>query len=218
MCGRYTLYEPVVKLEQRFEVAAAHSGYHANYNVAPGQTMPVVIEDAGTRRLEPMRWGLIPNWSIDPKIGYKLINARDDTIFDKPLWRKVILQKRALILADGFYEWSQQTKQPYYIHPKHSDLFAFAGVWEIWHDSNNQTWKTFSIITTEPNKEMRTIHNRMPVILHHEDEASWLSQAIDNDRASIEILLRPYEEEGLVMYKVNATRNNNEKLIYPMQT
>jgi len=188
--------------------------------------MPVIVEDEGSRTLELMKWGLIPTWSKDPRIGYKLINARDDGIFDKPIWRGVILHKRALIPADGFYEWKRSLdpggrKRPFYIHPKREELFAFAGVWETWKNSEGVEQKTFSIITTEPNKEMAEVHNRMPVILHREDEASWLEPS-KVTRDSIEPLLRPYEDNGLEMYEVssdvNVVRNNEAKLIYPLNS
>ena len=221
MCGRYTLHKKVDELAERYNLASVPADIHVNYNVAPGQMMPVIIEDEGIKRLELMKWGLVPFWAKDPKIGYKLINARDDTIFEKPIWRNVILRKRALIPADGFYEWQKPSdpkghKQPYFIHPKQVDLFSFAGVWETWKDVEGLEWKTYSIITTDPNKEMRTLHNRMPVILHPEDEASWL-QSSRVTRDDIEPLLRPYEDNGLEMYKVsddvNSTKNNDKNLV-----
>src|SRR5690606_30772477 len=105
-------------------------------------------------------------------IGYKMINARSETIFEKPAWRSVIKKKRCLIPADGFYEWKKQAdakvKQPFYIHPKQFELFSFAGVWESWKDENNNEIRTYAIMTTEPNKEMSSIHDRMPVILYPE--------------------------------------------------
>ncbi len=224
MCGRYTLHQTAENLARRFNLASVPGHIPENYNVAPGQIMPVIVEDEGSRKLELMKWGLIPVWSKDPRIGYKLINARDDGIFDKPIWRGVILHKRALIPADGFYEWKRSLdpkgrKRPFYIHPKREELFAFAGVWETWKSSEGVEQKTFSIITTEPNKEMAEVHNRMPVILHREDEASWLESS-KVTRDSIEPLLRPYEDNGLEMYEVssdvNVVRNNEAKLIYPL--
>jgi len=224
MCGRYTLYKKVDELAERYNLASVPADIHANYNVAPGQIMPVIVEDEGGKRLELMKWGLIPFWAKDPKIGYKLINARDDTIFEKPIWRNVILKKRALIPADGFYEWQKPNdpkgrKQPYFIHPKQVDLFSFAGVWETWKDVEGLEWKSYSIITTDPNKEMSGVHNRMPVILHPEDEASWL-QPSRVTRDDIEPLLRPYEDNGLEIYKVsddvNSTKNNDKHLVYSM--
>jgi putative SOS response-associated peptidase YedK len=225
MCGRYTLHKKVDEIAKRYNLATVPEDISENYNVAPGQFMPIITEDEGGKRhLELMKWGLVPFWAKDPKIGYKLINARDDTIFDKPIWRSVILKKRALIPADGFYEWKRPNdpkgrKQPFYIHPKQVDLFSFAGVWETWKDVEGLEWKTYSIITTQPNKEMASVHNRMPVILHPEDESSWLEPSRVT-RDSVEPLLRPYEDNGLDVYKVsedvNTPRNNDEHLIYAL--
>ncbi|GAC1391882.1 MAG: SOS response-associated peptidase [Candidatus Saccharimonadales bacterium] len=227
MCGRYTLTQ-TEKLTERFHVSAQTLDVPPNFNVAPGQQMPVITGDNAARTLDRMKWGLIPSWSKDPKIGYKLINARAETLFEKPMWRSVIRTKRCLIPASGFYEWKRESragkdiKQPFYIHPKDTELFAFAGVWEMWHDVEGVEWKTYSIITTEPNKEMTRVHNRMPVILHPEDEATWLASSSDNDRGVIETLLRPYEDNGLEMYEVssdvNVTKNNDNTLIYPLNS
>ena len=188
--------------------------------------MPVITADeSGQRHMELMKWGLVPAWAKDPSIGYKLINARDDTIFEKPMWRGLVLKKRALIPADGFYEWKRlpedgkERKQPFYIHPKQSDIFSFAGVWETWKDVEGKELKTYSIITTAPNEEMSSVHNRMPVILHPEDEASWLEPS-KVSREEIEPFLHPYEDQGLEMYEVskdvNSAANNDEHLIYAL--
>ena len=228
MCGRYTLHHRADEIAERFEVDRIDADIHESYNVAPGQRMPVITQSEDTRKLEVMKWGLIPFWAKDPKIGYKLINARDDTIFEKPMWRKVILQKRCLIPADGFYEWKKLPdsdgkvrKQPFYIHPRTEELFSFAGVWETWKDVEGLEWKTYSIITTSPNREMKDIHDRMPVILHRDDEPAWLDPTRD-DRQAIEPLLQPYEDGGLDVFEVstevNFTRNNDEKLIYPINS
>jgi putative SOS response-associated peptidase YedK len=223
MCGRYTLHKKTAELRKRFEVTGKVPELRDNFNVAPGQIMPVVTEDQDGRHLELMKWGLIPFWAKDPGIGYKMINARAEGIFDKPAWRSVIKRKRALIPADGFYEWKKESgeKQPYYIHPRKADIFAFAGVWETWKDPDNNVWKTYSIITTEPNAEMRAVHDRMPVILHPEDEASWLSPSLE-DPNEIEPFLAPFEDGGLEMFAVsrdvNVVRNNDAKLIYPLNS
>ncbi len=193
--------------------------------------MPVIIQNDSGRHIELMKWGLIPVWAKDPKIGYKLINARDDGIFEKPMWRSVIKRKRAIIPADGFYEWKKLpdpkakdkiVKHPFYIKPKNTDLFGFAGIWEVWRDAEGKQWPTYSIITTDPNKEMKNIHDRMPVILHKEDETDWLSPANNENRSAIEKLLHPYEDNGLEMFEVssavNITKNNDQKLIYPLNS
>ncbi len=227
MCGRYTLLSQADKLKKHYNLAKLPKDIRQNFNVAPGQILPVVhADEQGKPVLEMMKWGFIPVWAKDPNMGYKLINARDDGIFDKPMWRNVIKKKRCLIPANGFYEWqrpksTKEQKQPFYIHPKQLDLFSFAGVWETWKDVEGKLWKTYSIITTEPNKEMAKVHNRMPVILHPEDEASWLEPS-HTDRSDIEPLLRPWEDNGLEMFEVsrdvNATKNNDKHLIYPLST
>ena len=226
MCGRYTLHKKASDLAKRYNLATVPKDIHDNFNVAPGQIMPVITADeSGEPHLELMKWGLIPFWAKDPSIGYKLINARDDTIFEKPMWRSAILKRRALIPADGFYEWKRlpedgkERKQPFYIHPKHEDLFSFAGVWETWKDVSGKELKTYSIVTTAPNQEMSSVHNRMPVILHPEDEASWLESS-KVSREAIEPYLHPYEDNGLEMYEVskdvNSAANNDEHLIYAL--
>jgi len=227
MCGRYTLFTTAGALAKRFGLGKVPTHIPENYNVAPGALMPVIVlNDAGERQIELMRWGLIPPWAKDPHIGYKLINARDDSIFDRPVWRSVILHKRALVPANGFYEWKRpsspkERKQPFYIRPKQQELFAFAGVWETWRDADGNEVKTFAIITTEPNKEMADVHNRMPVIVEPEDEASWLEPS-KVSRNEIEPFLHPYEDDGLelimVSSDVNVTRNNDKKLIYPINS
>ena len=209
MCGRYTLFT-TDELEDRYRVDVSDA-IRENYNVAPSQTMPVVTNEG----LKMMRWGLIPPWSKDEKIGYKLINARSETIFEKPIWKKPIMQRRCLIPANGFYEWKKldESKQPYYIHLKKMQIFSFAGVWEMWkHDGKE--WHTFSILTTTPNKEMSLIHDRMPVILHENDESQWLTADNQND---ISVLLQPYANNELdtvkVSTSVNAVSRNEPSLI-----
>jgi putative SOS response-associated peptidase YedK len=227
MCGRYTLHQKAENIAQRFNISAVPDFIPENYNVAPGQIMPVITQDESGRHLEFMKWGLIPIWAKDPHIGYKLINARDDSIFEKPMWRGVIRKKRAIIPADGFYEWKKPAnpkdkKQPYYIHPKQGELFGFAGVWESWKDTEGKEHMTYSIITTEPNKEMTSIHNRMPVILHPQDERQWLDPTNNDNRSVIASLLRPYDDEGLDVYEVstnvNVVKNNDSQLIYPLNS
>ncbi len=226
MCGRYTFHQKVEDLAKRYDLSSVPESIRDNFNVAPGHIMPIIVEEDGKPKLEMMKWGLVPVWAKDPNIGYKMINARSESIFEKPAWRSVILKKRCLIPANGFYEWKKfmtdekERKQPFYIHPKQEEIFSFAGVWEAWRDSENNIWKTYSIITTEPNKEMSSIHDRMPVILHPEDEASWLeSSRVTRD--SIEPLLRPLEDGALEMYKVstdvNTVKNNDEHLLVALE-
>lgn len=214
MCGRYTLYS-TDELEDRYRVEVSDA-IRANYNVAPSQTMPVITIDG----LQMMRWGLVPPWAKDEKIGYKLINARSETVFEKPMWKKPIMHRRCLVPADGFYEWKKidSTKQPYFIHLNEGSLFSFAGIWETWkHDGKE--WQTYTILTTTPNEEMKSIHDRMPVILHRDDEAQWLSADSEED---IKVLLRPYANGKLKTYtvsaEVNAVKVNDGSLIKPVNS
>ena len=219
MCGRYTLFK-TSDLPNRFGLSSQVGSIHANYNVAPGQFMPVIVSEDGTAAIRIMKWGLVPIWAKDSNIGYKLINARAESIFEKPMWKGSVLHKRCLVPSNGFYEWKatdSKDKQPYFIKPNDQELFAFAGIYSTWKQVDGQELQTFSIITTETNKDMATIHDRMPVILHPEDEAVWLEPSSES-RDDIEPLLRPYEDGGLEMYKVsrdvNSPKHNEERLIY----
>lgn len=214
MCGRYTLYS-TDELEDRYRVGVSDA-IRANYNVAPSQTMPVITSEG----LEMMRWGLIPPWAKDDKIGYNMINARSETIFEKATWKKPVLNRRCLIPANGFYEWQKQAdkKQPFYIHFPSDEIFSFAGIWETWKHDGKET-HTYSIITTRPNDEMESIHDRMPVILHKEDEAQWLAADTEDD---IKVLLEPYTNGVLETYEVskevNTVKVNDKTLIGPMNS
>jgi putative SOS response-associated peptidase YedK len=187
-----------------------------NYNAAPTHQMPVYSNEG----LVTMRWGLIPAWSKDEKLGYKLFNTRSETVFEKPIWKGIIKRNRCLIPANGFYEWKKtdEGKIPYYIHFPNEKLFSFAGIWETWkHD--NKTWLTFSIMTTTPNKEMEPIHDRMPVIIDHADYDMWLNAANAED---IRALLQPLADESLEMHEVssevNIVKSNSKELITPLNS
>lgn len=221
MCGRYALYE-TEHLADRFNLATKPSAaLEDSYNIAPGQFLPIVINSETGNKLLPMKWGLVPFWAKDIKIGYKLINARAETAFSKPMWRSSIRHYRCLVPASGFYEWlvsNNKTKQPYYIHPKDQKLFAFAGLWSTYKDASGNELNSFTIITTEPNKEMSAVHNRMPVILKPSNEAAWLEPSLDDK--TINELMHPYEDNGLEIYKVSADVNspkiNDKHLIYAL--
>lgn len=225
MCGRYTLYD-TTELPKRYQLVEQPLIHvDNNYNVAPGQFMPVVINGASGHELVLMKWGFIPHWSKDIKIGYKLINARAESVFEKPMWRNSAQHYRCLVPARGFYEWKKlndgKTKQPFYIHPKNIEIFSFAGLWSIWKDVEGREIRSFTILTTEPNKEMSTVHDRMPVILHPDEEDAWLDDTL-TEPAEIEQFLRPLHDGGLEMYKVstdvNITKNNENTLIYPLNS
>ena len=214
MCGRYTLHT-TDELEERYRVEVAEA-IRPNYNAAPSQMMPVMTNEG----LEVMRWGLIPKWAKDEKIGYKLINARSETEFEKPMWKGIVKRNRCLVPANGFYEWQKRDdgKQPFYIHFPDERIFSFAGIWETWQHEGKE-WHSYTILTTSPNKEMEPIHDRMPVILHPEDEAQWLAADTEED---IRVLLAPLENGALETYEVsadvNTVRVNDKTLIGPLNS
>jgi putative SOS response-associated peptidase YedK len=219
MCGRYTLTQSQ-KLAKRYNLASYPNDLRDNFNVAPTQTMPVITQGEKGLILEEMRWG-IPRF-IGPGKVKDVFNTRADKAFGS--WKKLVSTQRVLVPATGFYEWKRlaDVKQPFFIHPKEDELFSFAGIWGLWKDDDGREIKTYSIMTTEPNEEMSHIHDRMPVLLHREDESAWLSPSHDGDRESIELLLRPYDDGGLEMFEVsrdvNVVRNNDERLIYPINS
>lgn len=225
MCGRYILYE-AGDISERFAAELPIPEIRSNWNVAPGQIMPVITQRGSERKAELMKWGLIPSWAKDEKIGYKMINARSESIFDKPAWRGSVKHRRCLIPARGFYEWKRQqnskTKQPFMIRPASKSLFAFAGIYSSWKSPDNITQLlSYSIVTTAPNQEMETIHDRMPVILDESSEGIWLDPTLE-DKDILAELLHPYPDNSLEIYQVstdvNTIKNNDGKLIEPINS
>jgi putative SOS response-associated peptidase YedK len=218
-CGRYTL-SLAATVESKERLAnLKFDTFKPNYNTAPGQNMPVIVKENNLIKLQVMRWGLIPPWAKDINIGYKLINARAETLFEKPIWRTAVKHKRCLIPATGFYEWKKtdsKIKVPYFIHPRDQDLFTFAGLWSTWKDPSGNEVNSYSIVTTAPSKQMSEIHDRMPVMFHKEEDLIWLDNAIENQSILTE-LLHPYKEKALEIYKVstnvNSIGNNNKDLL-----
>lgn len=221
MCGRYVLYEPK-EIFDRYDVPQ-QSGLELkdNYNTAPGQFMPVITNSVDGRRVEVMKWGLVPHWAKDQKIGYKLINARSESVFDKPMWRGAVSTYRCIVPARGFYEWKKPgagggVKQPFYIHPARKELLSFAGIFSYWEHPHDGPLLSYSILTTAPNAEMADIHDRMPVLLHEQDEAAWLDPALKS-RADLERFLAPAPDGSLKLYPVspdvNTPKNNDSHLL-----
>lgn len=221
MCGRFTLFADFTDIINRFEIEAAiqEELYHPHYNIAPSNSVLSVINDGRKNRLGFLRWGLIPPWAKDEKIGYKLINARAETLVEKPSFRDAFQKRRCLVIADSFYEWKQhedKTKTPMRIKLKSSELFAMAGLWERWKSPAGKTIFTCTVITTKPNELMKNIHDRMPVILRPEDENTWLNHAV-TDINSLNALLKPLPEDLMEAYEVsnlvNSPKNNSPNLI-----
>lgn len=189
-----------------------------SYNIAPQTFQPVVRLGAEGRELAQMRWGLIPFWAKDAKIGLKTINARAETVTTSATFREAMKRRRCLVPADGFYEWQRldaKTKQAYALGLKDEGPFAFAGLWERWRDpGTGQTLETYSIVTTEPNELTARVHDRMPVIVAPRDWERWMEPG-DPARLPVD-LLRPYPAEGMRAWKVSAAvgnvRNDGEEL------
>lgn len=203
MCGRFTLITEPEKILGRFRIQQMHFDLQPRYNIAPGQMIPAIIEDRRQRKIGQLKWGLVPSWAQDEKIGYKMINARAETLTEKPAFRRLFERKRCLIPADGFYEWQQRKsgKQPMRIMMKSGELFAFAGLFDTWIKPDGQKVHSCTIITTKPNEVVADIHDRMPVILREEDEAMWLDRE-KYDAELLRSLLIPYDPEEMRAYPV----------------
>lgn len=209
MCGRYAIV--LVgdgTLQRRFSLEERIDEPQPRFNVAPTQTLPVITRNS-PNRVEMMRWGLIPSWAKDASIGSRMINARAETVAEKPAFRRPLRTQRCLVPATGFYEWKRDgdRKAPHFIHLPDEPLFAFAGLYDIWRNPEGQTVKTYTILTTEPNAVMAGIHNRMPVILRREDEDEWLDPT-NTEPEHLLPLLRPYLSDAMAAYPVSRMVNS----------
>ncbi len=224
MCGRYTLIAELDELAAEFGLNEINDiAISRRYNIAPTQSVPVVRAMDGVKELAALRWGLIPGWAKDADIGNKLINARSETAAEKPSFRSAFKKRRCIIPASGFYEWKKETggKQPYYIRRKDETPLAFAGLWESWDgNADSGSLESFTILTTEPNELMRSVHNRMPVILEANDYDKWLN--VDGAfKGAAQSLLDPYPDGLLtalqVNKRVNSPRNDDAACLEPPQ-
>jgi len=200
MCGRFVLVTDLTKIAGKYGIQKASPDFQPNWNVRPGQIVPAVISRGGQNIIENFLWGLIPSWVKDPAIGHKLINARAETIGEKPSFRAAFAKRRCLIVADGFYEWKQDGKKkvPLYFYLKSGDFFGLAGLYETWM-SGKKLLSTCTIITTDANGLIKPFHPRMPVIVPEEQEQKWLSE--DADTNALRAVLKPYPAEKMD-YKV----------------
>jgi len=226
MCGRYSQGVDVSKLMDRFNVVVRNDllTLPKRYNIAPSQNAPVIIRQNQEDYLELFRWGLIPSWAKDPSIGNRMINARAEGIGKKPSFRKPLKRTRCLVPADSFYEWkldeNGRTKTPMRVVLKSHEPFAFAGLWDIWKDPKGKEIRSFTIITTNANKLLRSIHDRMPVILKKDDEEAWLDH--NEEVSKLILMLNPLPDEKMEAYPVskvvNSPRNDNEECIKPLKS
>ena len=227
MCGRFTISEVPGQLSSQFNLTQGVT-IDPSYNIAPSQMVPVILfgslDGSGACILGPgegdmvsmrvlvhLEWGLVPGWAKDPSIGSRMINARAETVAEKPSYRSAFRKRRCLVLADGFYEWKRQggSRHPYHIRMQDRSLFAFAGLWEHWTGSDGSIVRTCALITTHPNDLVKPLHGRMPVILSQDDYAVWLDPS-NQDTTRLKSLLRPYPAAGMTACPVSTRVNNPE--------
>ena len=221
MCGRYSLTTPAEAVRRLFDYQG-RPNLEPRYNVAPTDEVPVVrlAREAATRELVRMRWGLVPWWAKDIKVGAKAINARAETVAGKPTFREAFRERRCLVAADGFYEWQKDGKlrRPFRITRRDREPFAFAGLWEGFAPPEGETILSFTIITTEANALLRPLHGRMPVMLEAADHGAWL--APQTKAPALHALLRPFPDDELAFFevspRVNKVANDDPSVIEPV--
>jgi putative SOS response-associated peptidase YedK len=221
MCGRFTLTINPAEAQETFSSFSFPQQFAPRFNIAPTQPVLVIPND-DQNTADFFVWGLIPMWAKDPGIGSRMINARAETLEEKPAFRSSLKYKRCLILADGFYEWKgaegKKVKTPFFIHMKDRKPFAFAGLWDSWNSPDGSLVKSCTIITTEPNELTGIIHNRMPVILHPRDYAKWLNPSPQTPD-QLKPLLKPFAADLMDAYPVstlvNTPANDRPELVVP---
>lgn len=221
MCGRFTLTDELIQLQDQFQFEF-NGEYTPRYNIAPGQMILAVGSNGQRRKGNMLKWGLIPYWAKNEKIGYKMINARAESIDEKPSFKHVFKKRRCLILADGFYEWkkTEDGKQPYRFVLKNKKTFAFAGLWETWRKGDKPV-HSCTIITTTPNEVTKDVHDRMPVILPAETHDLWLDPSYE-DIQQLKSLLLPFPGEEMEKYPVstlvNSASNESAQCMAPLNS
>lgn len=220
MCGRYSLIG-IDDLGNRFRIIDPALNFRSHFNIAPGSMNPVIVHEGGTEMVM-MEWGLVPHWVKDRKGTRSLINARAETLNDRPAFRELLRNRRCLVPASGFYEWKKEggRKIPFYIRLPESPIFAFAGLYDIWHDPQGTGHATYTIITTRPNELTSPIHDRMPAILKRDDEGRWLSGMVLTGADLLEILA-PHPAGAMEAYPVlplvNDPSLDDERLVRPLK-
>lgn len=220
MCGRYYISNPD-DIYRKYPISRKeYVKIKPNYNISPGSDLPIILKDRNGFHVRLVRWGLIPSWAKDPRIGYKMINARMETLAKKPSWKKPLISQRAIIPANGFYEWKKdgKSKIPFVIKDSKADLLSFAGLWDIWKDNKGNIIPSFTIITAPADKNISPIHNRMPIILTKRGEEAWLNPK-NKDPNFLDYVLRNDALHSLETYRVsddvNKPINNSPELLKP---
>ncbi len=207
MCGRFDCHSEMTVILKLFKIDHFAIQYKPHYNIAPSQNI-IVLKDTGQREMIQCRWGFLPRWAKDPKMAYKMINARAETVADKPVFKDAFKDHRCLVIADGFYEWEHQGKfkQPVYIRLKSHTPFGFAGLYSTWCSPEGEDICTCTIITTDANELLRPIHDRMPVIIPTDKEDLWLDPKT-TEKEKLLPLLAPYPSEEMEFYRVSPVMN-----------
>lgn len=225
MCGRFVQYSPMETLRKIFNITATSYIPEPSYNIAPTQEIPAIVKQGHENKLVKLHWGLVPFWAKDIKIGSRMINARAETVSNKPSFRTALKKRRCLVVADGFFEWKGKKgqKQPYFFSLHSGTPFAFAGLWETWENTEGDqesVYQSCTIITTAASKSMSDIHHRMPAILMPEHHEKWLNPEMQAPQ-EIEILLKDGVIGDLGYYpisaRVNSVKNNDPSCIAPMR-
>lgn len=212
MCGRFTLTSELSDILATFSVKKEDVlyEYSPRYNIAPSQTVAVMTNFDGTRTIEGYRWGLVPRWAKDIKIGYSMINARAESLSTKPAFRNLLSRNRVAIISDGFYEWKKHEdggKQPYRFQMKSREVYGFAGLYDEWKNPEGELLRSCTIITTRPNKLVSEVHDRMPVIMDSIALDKWLDPGL-TDRDQVLGLLNPYPADSMFSYPVSKNVGN----------
>lgn len=219
MCGRFDETMSLQELAERFAATYDELSFEPRFNIAPTQDVPCVVEGDRGPQIKLFKWGFVPHWAKDPKIGHKMINARAETVAEKPSFRQSFQQRRCLVPATGFFEWKREgtAKQPFRITRRDGAPFAMAGLWDEWVDRHSgEILHSFTIITTRANEQVRDLHDRMPVILQRKDERIWIDANV-TDAPCLQNLLKPYAPPDLLCYpvspRVNSPRNDSPDLV-----
>ena len=218
MCGRYAFYSPAEAVKRTFALDFSPE-LDPRYNIAPTQSVPALrVAEEGSRRLVMLHWGLVPRWAKERAIGNRMINARSETLAEKPAYRDAFRRRRCLVLADGWYEWQPAAggKQPWFVRLRDPRPIAFAGLWERWKDPAGEMLESCTIVTTDASESIRKIHERMPVVLPEQAWDRWMDPAY-TDTEALSKTLGPYDSKALQAWQVsrlvNAPKNEGAKLI-----
>ncbi len=221
MCGRFANTEHLNIIAEHYEIDEIFSTAEPSYNIAPGFSIPSIVYSSQKRIIKDFKWGLVPHWAKDPKIGYRMINARAETVAEKPGFKKAFSAGRCLVVASGFFEWEKKEKEkhPVYIYLKDKNLMVMAGLHEMWISGEEKILETCTIITTTSNTLLEPIHNRMPVIIHEKDMDIWLNTA-NHPVEEVLSLLKPYPSDKMnfhyVSSLVNSPKHNSPDCIAPV--